>query len=51
MGFIVTNKTRGDLVADPAIITQMDSDSVDRIYISNTDGVLTAFCVGGPLTA
>ena len=35
-GYTVTNNTRVDLISDPAVISQMESDSVEQIYIRNT---------------
>ena len=43
----VTPNTKVDLVSDIWIISQMENDGVDAIYIVNDNSVLTAYAIGG----
>ena len=49
-GYIVTRKTRVDLVADAATIAQLVADGVTQIYISNDNATLTAVALSAPLS-
>ena len=44
--YTVTAKTVVDLSCDAATIAQMNADGTTQIYISNSNGVLTAYAYG-----
>lgn len=46
-GYIVTENTKVDLIQSTELFRQMSADRVDQIYISNENGVLTAYALGG----
>lgn len=50
-GATVTDTTIVHILSDTDAITQMRSDGITEIYISNNNGVLTATAVGGVLTS
>lgn len=51
-GYTVTNATKVDLVANPAVIEAMLDSRTDEIMIVNENGYLTAYAIGGkPTTA
>lgn len=50
-GYEVTDKTCVDLIGDDTSIGQMIEDGVCQIYISNNNGTLTAYAIGGKTTS
>lgn len=50
-GYTVTSKTKVDLTADEAAIAVMQASGTERIYISQNNGQLTAYAIGGKPTA
>lgn len=45
--YTVSEKTKVDLTADETAVAVMVAAGTDRIYISNNNGQLTAFAIGG----
>ena len=46
-GYTVTSNTKVDLTADETAIGVMQASGTERIYISQEDGQLTAYAIGG----
>ena len=46
-GYTVTEKTKVDLTADETAIGVMQASGTERIYISQDNGQLTAYAIGG----
>ena len=44
--YTVTSKTMISVLPDASVITQMKHDGTTTIYISNTDGTVTAYAIG-----
>ena len=44
--YTVTSKTMISVLPDASVITQMKHDGTTTIYISNTDGMVTAYAIG-----
>lgn len=49
-GYDVTDNTCVDLIGDETSIAQMIEDGVGQIFISNDNGALTAYAIGGKTT-
>lgn len=49
-GYTVTSYTKVDLVSDATTIASMERQGVTQLYISNNNGVLTAYAIGNKPT-
>lgn len=50
-GYNPSAQTKVDLLADDAVISRMVAGGINQIYIENNNGVLTAYAIGGKLSA
>ena len=46
-GYVVSEKTKVDLTADETAIAVMKASGTERIFISQDNGQLTAYAIGG----
>lgn len=46
-GYTVTSKTKVDIVGDASTINTLCNDGVSTVFVSNNNGTLTAYAIGG----